>query len=139
MSESKKPDQVVFNTETQKYDAALKPYATSVGAPVITTTDTIAWKNRSINKVNHKVKARYLELKEAYDKMLEEYEYNQLIYNAKFTFEPIIGETYHLYKRENEETFLSIIAPEQCNFNAIGSFYLDADQIWKKIDNEHDR
>ena len=139
MSESKKPDQVVFNTETQKYDAALKPYATSVGAPVITTTDTIAWKNRSINKVNHKVKARYLELKEAYDKMLEEYEYNQLIYNAKFTFEPIIGETYHLYKRENEETFLSIIAPEQCNFNAIGSFYVDADQSWKKIDNEHDR
>lgn len=133
MKEVKKPDNVVFDSETQKYDAAIKPYATSVGAPVITATDTIAWKNRSINKVNHKIEARYLELKAEYDKMLLEFELNKLIFNAKFNFEPIIGQVYHLYKKENDETFLSIIAPEQCRFNAMGSFYLNADQIWKKI------
>ncbi len=133
MTADKKPDNVVFNTEIQRYDAALKPYATNVGAPVITATDTIAWKNRSINKINHKVKAKYLELKAEYEKMIQEFEYNKLIFNAKFTFEPIIGEVYHLYKRENGESFLSIIAPEQCNFNALGSFYLNADQIWEKI------
>ena len=133
MTEDKKPDNVVFNPETKKYDAAHKPYATSVGAPVITTTDTIAWKNRSINKFNHKVEAKYLELKTEYDKMIREFEYNKLIFEAKFTFEPIIGEMYHLYKRENGESFLSIIAPEQCHFNAQGSFYLNADQIWEKI------
>lgn len=133
MATDKKPDNVVFNTETQKYDAALKPYATSVGAPVITTTDTISWKNRSINKVNHKVATKYLELKTAYDEMMQEYEDNQMIFDAKFSFEPIIGETYHLYKRDNEELFLSIIAPEMCNFNHVGSFYLSVDQIWKRI------
>jgi hypothetical protein len=133
MTEEKKPDNVVFNAETKKYDASLKPYATSVGAPVITTTDTVGWKNRSINKINHKVETKYLELKTEYDKMMLEFEYNKLIFNAKFTFEPIIGEVYHLYKRDNDETFLSIIAPEQCNFNALGSFYLNADQIWEKI------
>tara|TARA_R110000787_G_scaffold41071_13_gene101612 strand:- start:8386 stop:8787 length:402 start_codon:yes stop_codon:yes gene_type:complete len=133
MAEDKKPDNVVFNTETQKYDAALKPYATSVGAPVITPIDTIAWKNRSINKVNHKVEAKYLELKAEYEKMMQEFEYNKLIFNAKFSFEPIIGEIYHLYKRENRESFLSLISPEQCNFNSLGSFYLNADQIWEKI------
>ena len=134
MIQEKKPDNVVFNEETQKYDAALKPYATSVGAPVITTTDTIAWKNRSIKKVNHSVKAKYLELKAAYDAMLEEYEYNKLIFDATFSFEPIIGQVYHLYKRANGDTFLSIIAPDECNFNFLGSFYLNADQIWQKID-----
>ena len=133
MTEAKKPDNVVFNLETQKYDAALKPYATSVGAPVITTPDTIIWKNRSINKVNHKVATKYLELKGEYDKMMQEFEYNKLIFNSKFTFEPIIGEVYHLYKRENEQSFLSIIAPEQCDFMSLGSFYLNADQVWKKI------
>lgn len=133
MTEDKKPDNVVFDTENQKYDAALKPYATSVGAPVITATDTLAWKNRSINKINHKVEAKYLELKAEYEKMIQEFEYNKLIFNAKFTFEPIIGEVYHLYKRENGESFLSIIAPEQCSFNALGSFYLNADHIWEKI------
>lgn len=133
MTATKKPDNVVYNTETKKYDASMKPYATSVGAPVITTTDTAAWKNRSINKVNHKVEAKYLELKAEYDKMIEEFEYNKLIFDSKFTFEPIIGEVYHLYKRENGESFLSIIAPDQCNFKALGSFYLNADQIWEKI------
>ena len=133
MTKDKKPDSVVFNTETQKYDAALKPYATNVGAPVITTTDTNAWKNRSINKINHKVEAKYLELKAEYEKMMQEFEYNNLIFESKFTFEPIVGEVYHLYKRKNGDSFLSIIAPEQCRFNALGSFYLNADHIWEKI------
>jgi len=133
MSVDKKPDNVVFDVETQRYDAALKPYATSLGAPVITTPDTITWKNRSINELNHKVETKYLELKAAYEKMIQEFEYNKLIFSSKFTFEPIVGQLYHLYKRDNGETFLSIIAPEQCNFNNLGSFYLNADQIWEKI------
>lgn len=134
MSDEKRSDNVVFNAENQTYDAALKPYATNVGAPVITTTDTLAWKNRSINKINHKVKTKYLELKEQYEKLMQEYEYNQLIFSAKFSFEPVIGETYHLYKRANGEAFLSLIAPNQCNFEALGSFYLNAEQIWQKLD-----
>ena len=117
MKEDKKPDNVVFNTETQKYDAALKPYATSVGAPVINITDTIAWKNRSIHKINRQVEAKYVELKAEYDKMMREFEYNKLIFQAKFNFEPIIGEVYHLYKRGNGASFLSIIAPDECNFH----------------------
>jgi predicted RNA-binding protein (virulence factor B family) len=133
MSKEKKPDNVVFNSETQKYDASIKTYATSVSAPVITTTSTIAWKNRSINKINHKVEAKYLELKAEYNKMIEEFEYNKLIYKAEFTSEPIIGEIYHLYIKENKETFLSIIAPDECNFNTLGSYYLNVDQIWQKI------
>jgi hypothetical protein len=133
MTDTKKPDNVVFDVETQKYDAALKPYATNVGAPVITTTDTIAWKNRSINKLNHKVQTRYQEIKAQYEQLMQEFEYNNKIYSAKFAFEPIIGDLYHLYKRENDEIFLSIIAPDQCNFNSLGSFRLNADQIWEKV------
>ena len=131
--DKKKPDNVVFNTENDTYDAALKPYATNVSAPVITPTDTIAWKNRSINKVNHKIKTKYLELKAEYEKMMEEFHYNSLIFDAKFSFEPIIGEIYHLYERANGETFLSLISPEQCNFIFLGSFYLNADQTWEKV------
>ena len=133
MSADKKPDNVVFNNVTNKYDAALKPYATSVGAPAITPLDASAWKNRSINKINHRIQTRYLELKAEYEKMMAEFEFNNLIFNAKFSFEPVVGEVYHLYKAENGENFLSLIAPEECNFDALGSFYLNADQIWEKV------
>lgn len=134
MSKKKRPDNVVFNEDTKKYDASLKPYGTNVGAPSIVSTDTTAWKNRSINKVNHKIQTKYFELRDEYEKMMEELEYNKLIFNAKFSFEPVIGETYHLYQRENGEHFLSLIAPDQCRFNHFGSFYLNADQMWSKAD-----
>lgn len=134
MIENKKPDNVVFNITTKKYDAAFKPYATSLGAPAIIPGDSIAWKNRSINKINHMVAAKYTELRTEYNNMMQQLEYNNLIFDAKFTFEPIIGKVYHLYKRKNGETFLSIIAPHECNFYSLGSFYLNVDQFWEKCD-----
>ena len=76
MGDKKKPDNVVFNLKTEKYDAALKPYPTNVGAPVITTTDTIAWKNNSIHKLNHKVQTRYLEIKAQYEQLMKEFPHN---------------------------------------------------------------
>ncbi|MEJ6792941.1 MAG: DUF2452 domain-containing protein [Lacinutrix sp.] len=134
MSDKKKPDNVVFNTKSQQYDAALKPYATNVGAPAIQVTENITWKNKNVNKANKQLKAKYLELKAEYDKMIHELEYNNLVYNAKFNFQPILGEIYHLYKDKKGSPFLSIIAPNECNFDFIGSFYLTSEHMWKKVE-----
>ena len=134
MSDAKKPDNVVFNTETQQYDAALKPYATNVGAPAIQVTENITWKNKNVHKANKQLKAKYLELKAEYDKMIYELDYNNLVYNAKFNFQPILGEVYHLYKDKKGEAFLSIIAPNECNFDCMGRFYLTSEHMWKKVE-----
>lgn len=135
MKEKKKPDNIVFDEETQQYNASLKPYATDVGAPSITTTDTVAWKNRNIHAVNKQVNAKYLELKEQYDALMDEFEYNNLVYSAKFSFEPVIGYTYYLYRNQKEEAFLSVIAPDECNFDYVGTFKLSADKMWQQIKN----
>ena len=134
MSDAKKPDNVVFNKENQQYDAALKPYGTNVGAPAIKITENITWKNKNVNKANKQLKAKYLELKAEYDKMIEELEYNNLVYNAKFSFQPDLGEVYHLYKDKKGQPFLSIISPNECNFDFVGSFYLTSEHMWKKVD-----
>lgn len=134
MSKAKKPDQVVFDEEQQSYDASLKPYATNVGAPAIQVEDVTAWKKRNIHKANKQLKTKYLEIKAQYDAMLEELEYNNLVYSARFNFEPIVGETYHLYRDKKEQPFLSIIAPSDCNFDYIGSFELNSEQMWSKVD-----
>ena len=73
------------------------------------------------------------QIKEQYQNLLEQYQYNEILYNSKFGFEPIVGNTYHLYKRKNKEFFLSILAPEECDFNFSGSFKLNSDKIWIKI------
>ncbi len=133
MKKNKKPDQVVYNEEEGRYDAALTSYATNLGAPVITTDDVTTWKNTNINKVNHEFKTRYDELKTEYQILMEQFEYNNLIYSAKFSFEPIVGQGYHLYKGKDGDPFLSLIGPEECNFSYKGTFRLKANKLWERI------
>ncbi len=130
----KKPDQVVYDSEKKQYDAKLKEYSTNVGAPAISTDDVTTWKNANINKVNHQFKTRFETIRASYEAMMEQYEYNNLIYSAKFSFEPVIGETYYLYESKNGDVFLSLIAPQECNFEYLGTFVLNTDKMWVKKD-----
>ncbi|MDB3913444.1 DUF2452 domain-containing protein [Flavobacteriaceae bacterium] len=130
---TKKPDLVVFDKETQQYDAAIKPYGTSASSPVIKPLNTATWRNDGVDRVNKQFKSKFDELKKEYEAMMEQFEYNDLVYNAKFNFEPIIGEVYYLYNDKNEESFLSIIQPDQCNFKYLGSFRLNSQKMWEKL------
>ncbi len=134
-TEEKKPDQVVFDENTGRYNAAIKEYGTNVGAPSITTTNVKTWKNVGISKVNHMLKQKFNELQAEYEQMMEEYKWNDLIYNTEYNFEPIIGEIYHLYSREEGTNFLSVIPPNSFKkYECIGSFQLTFEKIWKKIE-----
>ncbi|SNR46941.1 Protein of unknown function [Maribacter sedimenticola] len=133
MKKDKKPDYVVYNEETQEYHGKLLPFASGVSAPKITPPDVTSWKNSHIISANNQIKAQYEELEKAYRVLMEKYEYNNLVYSAKFNFEPIVGKTYHLYKSKDESTFLSLIQPHECNFDHLGNFRLTADKIWEKL------
>ncbi|MFD2566718.1 DUF2452 domain-containing protein [Pseudotenacibaculum haliotis] len=130
---AKKPDLVVYNEETEKYDASLKPYGTNASAPAIKPTDTATWRNDGVDRVNKQLKSKFDEIKKAYEELMTQFEYNDLVYNAKFNFEPVIGEIYHLYNNKNKEPFLSLIAPDQCRFDHLGSFRLNSQKMWEKI------
>lgn len=130
---AKKPDLVVYNEETGKYDASLKPYGTNSSAPAIKPTNTATWRNDGVDRVNKQIKSKFDEIKKAYEELMTQFEYNDLVYNAKFNFEPVIGEIYHLYNNKNKEPFLSLIAPDQCNFDHLGSFRLNSQKMWEKV------
>lgn len=127
--DNKKPDNIVYSEE-QGYNASLLPYATSVGAPVITTDDVVAWKSRGIHSVNKEFENKFQELQLAYQKLMDDYKWNELVYNAKFAFEPVIGETYHMYLGDDGIEFLSLIAPNEWNKEFIASFKLNSDKKW---------
>ncbi len=130
---AKKPDLVVFDEENQQYNASLKPYGTSASAPAIKPLNTATWRNDGVERVNKQFKSRFDELKKEYEEMMNQFEYNDLIYRATFNFEPIVGEAYHLYNNKNSDPFLSIISPEQCSFDFIGSFRLNSQKMWEKL------
>lgn len=124
-----RPDNVVFSEE-KGYHARLLPYATSVGAPVIKVDNLVSWKSSSIHKVNKEFELKFVELKTQYENLMREYEWNELVYNAKFSFEPVIGEIYHLYLGNDGLPFLSLIAPQEWNKEHLGTFKLNSDKKW---------
>lgn len=120
-------------SEEGGYNAHLLPYATNVGAPIIQTDDVDLWKQRGVNKVNKQLETKFNELKQEYQRLVDEFKWNDLVYKAKFSFEPVIGETYHLYIGNDGNLFLSLISPNEWNREHFGSFRLDSNQKWIKL------
>jgi len=129
MIKKERPDNIVYSDE-QGYNASLLPYATSVGAPAIRVDDLVSWKSRGITNVNKEFENKFNELKSQYQSLMEEYEWNELVYAAKFAFEPVMGEIYHLYVNDDGGNFLSLIAPQEWNKEHIGTFKLDSNKKW---------
>ena len=55
-----RPDNVVFDNDSQTYNANILPYGTNIGAPSIITTEQSSWKNISINKFNHNLNTKLM-------------------------------------------------------------------------------
>jgi hypothetical protein len=111
----------------------LLPYGSNVGAPSIRIENIQFWKETKVNKVNHLFDEKFNSIKKDYEKLLEEYEWNNLVYKSNFNFEPTIGQTYYLYSSDDDKTFLSLIEPNQWNKKYIGSFFLNHECKWVKV------
>lgn len=131
-----RPDHVVFNEETQSYNASLLTYGTNVSAPQITPTGMTSWKNSSVGTFNHTFNTKIESLKSTYQQLLDEYQINEMVYGAKINFEPIIGQVYHLYRDTNhDKMFLSLVPPTSWKQEHIGSFKLNPERIWERVSN----
>lgn len=125
----KKPDNIVYVDEIG-YNANVLPYGTSVGAPVIRVDDIVSWKSRGITNVNKEFANKFDELKLQYENLIQEFEWNELVYSSKFSFEPVVGEIYHLYRDAAGVLFLSLIAPNEWRKEHVGTFKLNSDKKW---------
>lgn len=122
----KKPDNVADKPN-------ILPYGSNVGAPSIKIENIKGWKDNRVQKVNKQFEDKFLELKKEYEKLVDEFKWNELVYNAKFNFEPVIGNVYHLYYSEYGNVFLLLIEPHEWKREYIGSFRYNHDNKWIKI------
>ncbi len=126
----KYPDNIVYNYELNKFDANLKPYPTTVGSQGFEPIKVN--KNTSVS-ANKYFESKLNELKEEYKKLIQEYNWTKLIYEAEYSFQPIVGHIYHLYEKKDKTLWLSLIGPDQWDQPYIGSFKLITDGRWEKM------
>ena len=127
---SKYPDNIVFDYEKKEYNACKKEYPTTSSAPNF-SVDLID-KNLPHECKNY-FETQLKELQNRYQQIKEEYEWTELIYNASYRFKPNIGSTYHLYQKNENTNFLSLIEPENWQAKYLGSFKLLSYGKWIKI------
>jgi hypothetical protein len=130
--EKKKPDLVVWDEEKGYYANALT-YGSNLSAPSIQMDDVAGWKQGQAQKANKVFVKKYNELKEEFRELVEEVNWNDLVYSSNYNFLPVIGETYYLYRKSDGSLFLSLILPSEWNMDFVGATRLESNNKWIKL------
>jgi len=104
-------------------------YPASTLSPVIQPTDLTTFKSRGIGMVGRDLQQKIQEMHSEYRKLVDEFNWNKLVYESRFSFEPVIGHTYHLYQ-DDAGFFLSMIEPARWKKRFIASLQLGFNGRW---------
>ena len=123
----------------------LLPYAHHVGSAIIKPLDKGKIKGVAMNAMYEQTAKSLQQIKEQVELLISQAQkihdritVSEEIYTAECSYEPSIGQIYHLYKRKDGSKFLSMIAPEEWGENSrlehICSAKLLSDHTWDIID-----
>ncbi|MDF3076743.1 MAG: hypothetical protein K0S09_632 [Sphingobacteriaceae bacterium] len=128
-----KPDLVVWDKEKGYYQKGLS-YGSNVSAPAINIENISGWKHANAEVANKNFKTKFEEFKAEFDRLVNEVNINELVYSSKYNFIPVMGETYHLYRKADGSLFLSMVPPNTWKQEYLGSFKQDTDHKWTRVD-----
>ena len=111
----------------------LLPYPHHVAAPKIEPLDLSAFHRAAAHKVSKSLTRRMEEIRQMAESLQNDYLLNREIYSSHYSFEPIVGECYHLYEREEGKRFLSLIPPSSWSMKHLYSVTLNSDHTWSKV------
>lgn len=120
----------------------LLPYAHHLGSAIIRPIDKGKTKGLAMSAMYQQTEGSLLQIKQQIETLVQQAQsiHNRInisekIYEADCGFKPNVGQTYHLYQKEDESFTLSIIGPEEWGknkpFNFVASAELLADHTWK--------
>ena len=111
----------------------LLPYPHHVAAPKIERLDLSAFNSLQAHKVSKSLQKRTDEITTLIRQLQEDYTLNLQLYSAARSFEPVLGEVYHLYEKQDGTQFLSLIAPTEWKQKYLYSGSLNSDGTWSRV------
>lgn len=150
MSRAKKIDPNKIDLDELKEKTTENPglisFPHSVGGAVIKPEDKGKIKGRAMSAMKEQTERQLHQLYEQMQTLAKQandiktrVEVSNRIYQAQMNFEPIIGQTYFLYAKENEEDVLSMIGPSEWGSRLpyasyIASVRLLSDHTWEVME-----
>lgn len=119
-------------------------YGHTVGAPSIKPLDKGRIKGLAVSAMYEQTDLQLSQIKEQIDLLAyqakaiqDRIEISEKIYLAECRFKPLIGKTYHLYEKEENNWMLSMISPvewgDSCPHTFVSTVKLLADHTWSVL------
>jgi hypothetical protein len=115
---------------TEVSSRAFMPYPVSTLSPPIVPNDLSSFKSRGISEVQRDLQQKLREIREQYLRAIDHFNWNKLVYEASIQFEPVVGQTYHLYAMSRGNV-LSMISPEEWPMKHLATVRLNVDRQWQ--------
>ena len=96
------------------------------------------WKSNQAPYLKNHFSERLKEIKKEYESLLNELNWNKVVYESNILFEPVVGREYYLYKNKENSKFMSLVSPGEWDSDSgltfIASFKQDTNKKWIPIE-----
>lgn len=133
------------NTEIYHKQLSVLPYSAAVSGAVIKPNEEGIIKHKALTAMEEQTNMQLDQIRQQIEllalqahEIQKRKELSMKIYGAKLSFKPNIGQTYHLYEREDGSYLLSLVSPKEWGKSGpfksfISSVQLLADHTWKEL------
>jgi hypothetical protein len=141
-----KPDGATYtNTEIYHKQLSVLPYSASVAGALIRPNEEGMIKHKALTAMEEQTNMQLDQIRKQIEllalqaqEIQKRKELSLMIYNAKLSFKPNIGQTYYLYEKNDDSHMLSLVSPKEWGKSGpfkrfIAAVQLLADHTWKEL------
>lgn len=133
------------NTEYYHKQMSVLPYAASVAGAVVKPTEEGVVRHKALTAMEEQTNMQLEQIRRQIEllalqaqEIQKRKELSLLIYHAKLSFKPEIGQTYYLYQKQDGSHIISLISPQEWGpslpyHNFLAKVKLLADHTWMEI------
>ena len=133
------------NTEIYHKQMSVLPYAASVSGAIIRPTEEGVIKHKALTAMEEQTNMQLDQIRRQIEllalqaqEIQKRKELSHMIYQARLSFKPNIGQTYYLYEKADESFMLSLVAPKEWGGSGpfkrfVAAVQLLADHTWKEL------
>jgi hypothetical protein len=144
--QGKKNDDTAYtNTEIYHKQLSVLPYSASVSGAVIKANEEGIIKHKALTAMEEQTNMQLEQIRKQIEllalqahEIQKRKELSLMIYEARLSFKPNIGQVYYLYEKQDGNFMLSLISPKEWGKNGpfkkfVSGVQLLADHTWKEL------
>lgn len=136
--------QVLTNVEIYHKQLSVLPYSASVAGALIKPNEEGVIRHHALTAMEEQTNMQLTQIRQQIEllaiqakEIQQRKELSMIIYNAKLSFSPVIGQNYYLYEKPDGTYLVSMISPKEWGernpYRSVAAVKLLADHTWKEV------